>query len=97
MAALPGTRVARMMGAVIDYLDGNGRERLLEGGANLAGAGGVRRSISWLAKKVAYHSGSCAKANHQAALGRSLGRGVEKARAARSRKLPGAICANQFT
>ncbi len=38
MAALPGARVARMMGAVIDHLDGNRRKRLLEGGANLAGA-----------------------------------------------------------
>ncbi len=43
MAAFPGARVTSMAGAVIDYLDGLRRERLLEGGANLAGGGGVRR------------------------------------------------------
>jgi tRNA threonylcarbamoyl adenosine modification protein (Sua5/YciO/YrdC/YwlC family) len=49
MPAFPRTRVARMPGAVVDHLDGLGRKRLLEGGANLAGGGGVRRSLpGWL-------------------------------------------------
>jgi hypothetical protein len=45
MAAFPGARVARVMGAVIDHLDGLRRERLLEGGANLAGGGGARMRV----------------------------------------------------
>lgn len=45
VTALPGARVTRMAGAVIDHLDGLRRERLLEGGANLAGGGGMRRSF----------------------------------------------------
>ncbi len=45
MAAFPGARMAGVAGAVIDHLDGLGRERLLEGGANLAGGGGARMSV----------------------------------------------------
>jgi hypothetical protein len=45
MAAFPRARVTRMAGAVIDYLDGLRRERLLEGGANLAGGGGMRMRV----------------------------------------------------
>jgi hypothetical protein len=42
MAAFPGPRVTCVQGAVIDHFDGERRERLLEGGANLAGGGGAR-------------------------------------------------------
>jgi hypothetical protein len=45
MAAFPGAGVARVAGAVVDHLDGLRRERLLEGGANLAGGGGVRMAV----------------------------------------------------
>jgi hypothetical protein len=45
MAAFPGAGVTRMAGAVVDHLDGLRRERLLEGGANLAGGGGVRMAV----------------------------------------------------
>jgi hypothetical protein len=42
MAAFPRARVTRVQGAVIDHFDGERRERLLEGGADLAGGGGTR-------------------------------------------------------
>jgi hypothetical protein len=40
-----------MAGAVIDYLDGLRRERLLEGGANLAGGGGMRKGFLGRSKR----------------------------------------------
>jgi len=39
---LPSARMTCMAGAVINHLDGQRRERLLEGGANLAGGGFAR-------------------------------------------------------
>jgi hypothetical protein len=45
MAALPRARVTRMAGAVIDHLDGQWRERLLEGSANLADGRCTRNSF----------------------------------------------------
>lgn len=69
MPTLPRAGVTGVQGAVIDHLYREGRERLLEGGADLAGGGGVRRrfrflghmenvlaGLSGLGKKVAYHS-----------------------------------------
>src|SRR5215469_7443791 len=56
MAPLPRTRVTRMLGAVIDHLHGQRRERLLEGGAYLADGGGARMRVPGWPKKVAYHS-----------------------------------------
>ncbi len=66
MTTLARTRVTRMLRAVIEHLDGQGRERLLEGGADLAG-GGVGRKTFLAGQKVAYDSVSWAKANHKAA------------------------------
>lgn len=43
MPTLARARVTRMQRAVIDHFYGDGRERSLEGGANLAGAGGLRK------------------------------------------------------
>jgi hypothetical protein len=37
--------MTRMAGAVIDHVEGQRRERLLEGGANLAGGGFARNDI----------------------------------------------------
>ena len=42
MPTLPRARVTRVQGAVIDHFYGEGRERLLEGSADLAGGGGGR-------------------------------------------------------
>ena len=42
VAALPRTRMTRMVGAVIDHLDGLRRERLLESGTDLADGGFTR-------------------------------------------------------
>ena len=42
MPTLPRTRVTGVQGAVIDHFYGERGERLLEGGANLAGGGGMR-------------------------------------------------------
>jgi hypothetical protein len=43
MPTLPRARMTGVQSAVIEHLDREGRERLLEGGANLAGGGGMRR------------------------------------------------------
>jgi hypothetical protein len=50
MATFPRTRVSRMAGAVIDDVEGQRRECLLEGGANLAGGGCARNGFLVLPK-----------------------------------------------
>ena len=52
MASLPCARVTRMAGAVVDHLDGQRRERLLEGSANLAGGGCARKRLLALKGRV---------------------------------------------
>ena len=45
MTAFPGTRVAGVAGAVIDHLEGQWRERLFQGGADLSGGGFARKRL----------------------------------------------------
>ena len=45
MATFPRPRMSGMAGAVIDHVEGQRRECLLEGGADLAGGGGARNGF----------------------------------------------------
>ncbi len=45
VTAFPRPGVARVAGAVVDHLDGQRRERLLEGGTYLAGGGRARKRL----------------------------------------------------
>jgi hypothetical protein len=44
--------MARVAGAVVEHLEGKGRERLLEGGADLAGGGCARKRLLALKGRV---------------------------------------------
>ena len=51
MTAFPRARVTRMARAVIDHVDRQRRERLLEGGAKLAGRGFARKRFPGCSKR----------------------------------------------